>query len=362
MRRGCWSIGANGGRRVVLCCLMAGLVGGGAGAQTPPAQTPPAQTLPENPGAQTGMATGLISGTVTDVSGATVQGARVTLTGSSAKDSRIAVTGGDGRFRFEGIPAGGFDLSVAAAGLAPNSAAVTLQAGEILEMPPIVLRAVTSAELTVMATTTDIAEAEVAVEEQQRVIGIIPNYFVTYDLDPVPLRAKQKFGLGFHVVLDPTNFIFAGLSAGIEQASNTIPGYGQGAEGFGKRYGAALALSSSATLFRGSIYPALFRQDPRYFYKSTGTVRQRALYALATAVICKSDSGHWQPNYSGILGDLSAGALANAYYPASSRNGAALTFEDGLLSTAGVGVGHLLQEFLFRYLTTHAKRPAPTQP
>jgi hypothetical protein len=358
MRMGCWGNRENARRRIAVGWLLTGLLVVGAQAQAPAA----GEQTPENPGSQVEMATGLISGTVTDLTGATVRGAKVVLTATGSKDGRSVVTGGDGRFRFAGVPAGGFDLAVAVAGLTPGATKVTLQAGEILETPPIVLRAMTSSDVTVTLTTADIAEAEVAAEEQQRVIGIIPNYFVVYDKNAGPLKAKQKFGLGFHVVLDPTNFIFAGISAGIEQESNTIPGYGPGPEGFGKRYGAALALSSSATLFRGSLYPALFHQDPRYFYKGTGTVWQRARYALATAVICKGDDGKWQPNYSGILGDLSAGALANAYYPASSRNGAALTFEDGLLSTAGVGVGHLLQEFLFRHLTTHAKRPASAQP
>jgi hypothetical protein len=319
-----------------------------------------AQTLPENPG------TGTISGTVTDSDGALVAGAKVTLTNAEAagsKENRTAVSGSDGHFHFTGVPAGEFTFKVAAAGLAAGSIAVTLHLGEVYETPAIALRVATAnSEVSVTLSPQDIAEAQVKAEEQQRVIGFIPNYFVSYDKNPEPLRAKQKFGLGFHVVFDPTNFLFAGLNAGIEQANDTIPGYHGGAEGFGKRYGAALALSSSATLFRGSIFPALFRQDPRYFYKGTGTVWARARYALATAVVCKGDNGRWQPNYSGILGDMSAGALANAYYPASSRKGAALTFEGGLLSTAGVGFGHLLQEFLFRHVTTHAERTTSTPP
>jgi len=332
--------------RVAAGCVLAGLLAAGAAA---------GQAVPDNP------AVGTVSGTVTDSDGALVAGAKVTLAGS--KDSRTAISGSDGRFRFSGVPAGEFTLKIAAAGLAAGSVAVTLHASEVYEMPPIALRVATAnSEVMVTLSPHDIAEAEVKAEEQQRVIGFIPNYFVSYNKNPEPLRAKQKFGLGFHVVFDSTNFLFAGLNAGIEQANDTFPGYHGGAEGYGKRYGAALALSSSATLFRGSIYPALFHQDPRYFYKGTGTVWARARYALATAVICKGDNGRWQPNYSGILGDLSAGALANAYLPASSRDGAAVTFEGGLLSTAGVGFGHLLQEFVFRHVTTHAQRTVSTPP
>jgi hypothetical protein len=316
-----------------------------------------AQPLPNDP------STATVSGIVTDIDGALVEGATVVLRNTNAMEPQTALTNNHGQFRFDAVTPGNLNLSVTAKGLAPASIEFKVLPGEMHELPPTSLRIATAtSEVMVTLSPSEIAEEQVHVAEQQRVVGFVPNYFVSYNKRFVPLAAKQKFGLGFHVVLDPTTFLFAGVAAGIEQANNTLPGYGQGAEGFGKRYGAALALSTSATLFRASVYPALFRQDPRYFYKGTGTVWQRARYALSTAVICKGDNGHWQPNYSGILGDLSAGALANAYYPASSRRGAALTFENAALSTAGVGVGHLLQEFLFKRVTTHAKRGSSVQP
>ena len=309
-------------------------------------------------------AIGMISGTVTDSDGALVEGAQVALTGDAIKGERRTVTDSEGRFQFAGVGAGTFRLTVTSRGLASSTVSGTLHPDEIYEEPAISLQVeATHTEVNVSSLTQqEIAVEEVHAEEQQRVVGVVPNYFVTYEKNPVPLRAKQKFGLGWHVVVDPTNFLFAGVTAGIEQADNTFPGYGGGPQGFGKRYGAALANSTSSTLLRGSVYPSLFHQDPRYFYKGTGTVWQRTKYALATAVICKGDNGRWEPNYSGILGDLSAGALANTYYPAGSRNGAALTFEDGLLSTAGVGVGHLLQEFLYRRISTHVPHAGAPQP
>jgi hypothetical protein len=316
-----------------------------------------AQQLPNAP------STTAINGTVTDLDGALVSGAKITLSGPNSTANQSALTGNDGRFHFPAVAPGQWTLNISAAGLAPGSTTITVNPGEIYEVPPIALRVATAnTDVTVTLSPQEIATEQVAVAEKQRVVGFVPNYFVSYSRQFAPLSAKQKFSLGFHVVLDPTTFLFAGVAAGIEQANNTFPGYGPGPQGFGKRYGASLAGATSATLLRGSVFPALFHQDPRYFYKGTGTKWQRTRYALETAVICKGDNGRWQPNYSGILGDLSAGALSNAYYPASSRNGAALTFENGLLSTAGVGVGHVLQEFLFRRVTTHAHRSATTQP
>jgi len=147
------------------------------------------------------------------------------------------------------------------------------------------------------------------------------------------------------------------LGAGISYADNRYPGYGTGWSAYGKMYGASLADSTTETLMRGSIMPSLFHQDPRYFYKGTGTVRSRAFYALSTAVRARGDNGHWEVS-GGILAGFASGAISNLYYASSDRHGARLTFENGALSIVGVGVGHLLQEFLYKRFTpglVHAK-------
>ena len=108
-----------------------------------------------------------------------------------------------------------------------------------------------------------------------------------------------------------------------------------------------------------AILPAAFKQDPRYFYKGTGTKRSRILYALANAIVCKGDNGHWQFDYSGVLGSLAAGGISNLYYPASNRDGVELTFESTGLGIAGSAVGNLFQEFVVKRLTP--KLPHYTQ-
>jgi hypothetical protein len=75
---------------------------------------------------------------------------------------------------------------------------------------------------------------------------------------------------------------------------------------------------------------------------------------MANAVICKGDNGHWQANYSFIIGDLAAGGISNLYYPAKNRNGAALTFENTALVIGGGAIGNIFQEFFLRKLTHHA--------
>jgi len=171
----------------------------------------------------------------------------------------------------------------------------------------------------------------------------------------LPLRPQQKFELAWKTSIDPVTIVASLVIAGVELSQNSYKGYGQGVQGFAKRFGASYADASIGTLIGGAFLPALFKQDPRYFYKGTGNTRSRILYALANAVVSKGDNGHWQPGYAGILGALASGGISNLYYPASSRNGAALTFENTLIGIGGSAVGNMFQEFLVRKLTPHAR-------
>jgi hypothetical protein len=153
-----------------------------------------------------------------------------------------------------------------------------------------------------------------------------------------------------------------GAIAGGDQATDRFSGYGQGAEGYAKRYGAAYADYITGTFIGGAILPSLFKQDPRYYYKGVGSTRSRFLYAVANAVICKGDNGHWQANYSNILGSLASGGISNLYYPASDRNGAALTFENALIGVGASAVVNVLQEFVIRKLTPNAPHYATGPP
>jgi hypothetical protein len=146
------------------------------------------------------------------------------------------------------------------------------------------------------------------------------------------------------------------MEAGVEQANDGFSGYGQGAQGYAKRYGASYADQFIETMIGSAILPSLLKQDPRYFYKGSGSTRSRILYALANSVICKSDNGHWQTNYSGILGSLAAGGISNLYYPASDRDGVGLTFENTLIGIGTSGVANLFQEFLIRKFTPRAPK------
>jgi hypothetical protein len=109
----------------------------------------------------------------------------------------------------------------------------------------------------------------------------------------------------------------------------------------------------------GAVYPSLFHQDPRYFYDGRGSVLSRAWYAIFSAVRCKGDNGKWQPAYASVLGDFSAGAISNAYYPASDRDGFKLTMRNGATSVASDAFDNLVQEFLLKHFTPKQVKQQP---
>ena len=180
---------------------------------------------------------------------------------------------------------------------------------------------------------------------KQRTLGVVPSFNIAYDPNVPPLTPGQKFRVAFHSVRDPFTFVVAALNAGYDQATDGFPEYGQGAAGFGKRFGAAYADSFDGTILGNALLPVLLKEDPRYFRRGTGTFKSRLFYSLSTTVWCKRDQGGWGPNYANVLGNLAAGGIANLYYPSSDR-GAGLTFERGFVVTAEGALGGLSNEFL----------------
>jgi Carboxypeptidase regulatory-like domain len=359
-------------RNFILLGLMATFCAWSAAAQTQPgastsANTPVNSSATGDPSAtseqtSTQLAFGTVSGYVVDSSGAAVTGAHVTLTRDDGSAPRETDSGEDGAFLFSGVAEGPYRLLIAAAGFTSQTYTGTVREGDGSAVPPIALAvASTTAQVQVTVSRTELAEDEIKVQEKQRVLGVFPNFYVSYDPHAVALTPKQKFELAYRTSIDPVTFVLTGAIAASQQAQNNFSGYGQGAQGYGKRYGAVYADTVTSTFFAGAVFPSLLHQDPRYFYKGTGTVRERFLYAVANAVICKGDNGHWQPSYSSFLGDLTSGAISNAYYPASDR-GAALVFENTLIGIGTTAAANVLQEFLIKKLTPTAAKLPTVQP
>ncbi len=357
---------------MILTAFLGGMIGWGAQAQSLPGQATAAiltptstqQSLPAAPGRPTGdpQSSGSIHGTVTDPSGDLLEGARVTLDGATSQQTLL--TDSMGFFNFTGLAPGTFRVTVSAKGfedwVAPE---IALPPEGSYELPRIALRiATTQTDVEVVLTLHELAEEQVRAEENQRILGVIPNFYVSYVWHAAPLSPKQKFRLALKTSIDPVTFLIDGATAGIEQSQDYLSGYGQGAAGYAKRFGAAYADDFIATMIGGAILPSLFHQDPRYFYKGTGSVESRAIHAISSVIICKGDNGHLQPNYSNILGSLASAGISNLYYPTSDRDGAAVTVDNALIGVAEGAVSALLQEFIIKKLSRGVPRGAGGQP
>jgi hypothetical protein len=185
---------------------------------------------------------------------------------------------------------------------------------------------------------------EVRQQEHQRILGVAPNFNTSNVTDAEPLSVKQKFELAAHSALDPFTFVAAGFDALLSQANDDFAGYGQGAKGYAKRFGASYLDSFDGTMLGNAVFPALLKQDPRYFRQGTGSVGGRLFHAIMSTVECKNDQRKWVPNYSNILGNIAAGGISNLYYPASDR-GAELTFERAAVVSGEGAIGAVFVEF-----------------
>jgi hypothetical protein len=261
---------------------------------------------------------------------------------------------------FSAVAPGPFQITITFTGLAPQEFSGTIHSGEAYVTPLITL-VIPTQEINVQAELPpdELAEVQIKEQEKQRVFGLIPNFYVSYVPDAAPLRAKDKFQLAWKSASDPVTLVGVGVLAGIDQAANRWPGYGQGAKGYAIRYGASYADVFDATFLGGAVLPTVFKQDPRYFYKGMGSKRSRLLRAIASSVICKGDNGRWQPNYSNVLGSFAAGGIAKLYFPAKDSQGVGFVASSALIRIGETSLAGVLQEFVFPKLTPN--RPTRSQ-
>ena len=296
-------------------------------------------------------ARGSISGTIVDLTGAVVVGALVRLTRGDQSPGAEMLTDDLGQFSFAKVAPGPFQLTVSFTDLNTQVISGTVQPGEAYVVPQVVLVvAPLATQVTVALTQVELAEVQIKDQEKQRVFGIIPNFYVSYVPDAVALAPKQKFELAWRSSVDPFTFVSVGAIAGIEQAGDALSGYGQGAQGYAKLYAASYGDVVIGTFLGSALMPSLLKQDPRYFFRGTGSKRSRLLYALSSPFMCKGDNGRWQPNYSYVIGNFAAAGIASSYYPANDR-GAAWVAETALVRIGENAVASVFQEFIVRKLT-----------
>ena len=158
------------------------------------------------------------------------------------------------------------------------------------------------------------------------------------------LTTAQKYKLVARTSFDPVEFPFYAFLAGISQADNSESGYGQGALGYGKRFGSNFLDGTSENFFVQAIFPSIFRQDPRYYQDGRGTFWRRTGYAVSRTAVTRTDSGHMRFNISEFAGAAAAAALSNTYHPASDRS-VTNTMETWVSMMGWDTVSNMLKEF-----------------
>ncbi len=191
-------------------------------------------------------------------------------------------------------------------------------------------------------------------QEHQRVLGVMATFNTTNNKDALPLTVHEKYQLFFKSASDPWPFALAAFVAGTDQAENSFPEYGQGVQGYAKRFGASYTDYFTGNFIGNAVLTSVLHEDPRYFQKGTGSFTRRALWAASSTIWCKRDDGNWGPNYANVVGNLMGSAISNLYYPADDRT-AKGTIERGVtVSVEGI-VGAEVIEF-WPDIARHYKR------
>lgn len=304
-----------------------------------------------------------LSGTVVVAGHGPARLAQVTLVTDDGKPERVVETDDAGHFVFAGLAPGIVKVTVSAPGLETFvSEDMTLKHGQTLEMPEISLNISTvSSSVQVVVTEEQLATEQVKAQEQQRVFGVLPNFYTSYLWEAAPMTSKLKFELAVRSRLDPIELVTTAITAGIQQGANTYPGYGDDAASYGKRYGAALADTVSERILGGALLPALLHQDPRYFRKGSGSKKSRVGYAIASAFLCRGDNGNRQVNYSYIVGNMMAAGLSNAYRADEDRK-VSSTLLNVLVIMGGHTANEVIREFALKQITTNVPKYASVKP
>ena len=201
--------------------------------------------------------------------------------------------------------------------------------------------------------------------KNDRMFYVMPNYLTVDNQAQVePISWKEKFAITAKGAFDPYEFVIVGIVAGIRQADNAYPAFGQGMEGYAKRYGTAFADQVDGNIMVGAVYPSILRTDPRYFRLGRGGYGHRFGYAISRIFVTRKDSGGSMFNVPEFAGNATAIAISNVYYPAADR-GVWQSVNNWGVQMGIDAFGNELKEFwpdIHRYLRKKRSSPPPQQP
>jgi hypothetical protein len=300
-----------------------------------------------------------VRGAVVDQVGAVVVGATVNLTSSDGPPVQTGTTDLQGTFTFSDVPSGSYVVTVNVDGFTPfaTSPFTVATGSRPTALLPIVLTVENLSTSVIVRSIEAIAEEQIKAQEQQRLFGFVPNFYVSYVPDAAPLTSRQKLTLAARETFDWTAFVGASVAAAIDQATNAHAGFGDGGSGYAKRWAAHFVDDRTGDLLTHYVFASLFHQDPRYFYQGNGTKLSRLVHASTSPFVARSDTGTTMANYAYLLGSIGAAGLSNTYYPHASR-GVDLILTNIVIGLAGRAAVAVTQEFIGKRLTTNV----PTAP
>jgi hypothetical protein len=201
------------------------------------------------------------------------------------------------------------------------------------------------------------AQEQLEQQEKQRVWAVVATFNTTSNQQALPLSSGQKFQLFFKSAFDPWPFLLAAVLAGTNQAQNSFPEYGQGVQGYAKRFGASYGDYFIGNFMGNAVLSSVLKEDPRYYQMGHGKAIKRALWAASGTVWCRRDSGTWGPNYANVMGNLIGTSISNVYYPAEDRTVGG-TISRGISVTAQGIIGSEVIEWWPDIVRHHRKKEA----
>jgi len=303
-----------------------------------------------------------IKGVVSDIQGGLVPGAHIIVVSTTPPTTHEVNANSAGFFSVGGLAPGTYSVTISSPGLKTYVVHdLHLRPGQIYSLPEISLPiARTTADVTVTLTTEELAETELHNELHQRVFGVLPNFYTSYQWNAAPLTAKQKLKLTARATTDPVFLGTTAITAGIQQARNDYPEYGDGAAGYWKRYGAAYGDAVIGRFMSSVVFASVFHQDPRYFVMTNGPWYRRSWHAISSTIIQRGDNRHWQPAYAHMFGSATAGLISSTYHPGSDPG--KLVLNNTILDLGDKAVNNLIREFVLRHLAKNIPSYAKGKP
>jgi hypothetical protein len=345
------------------------LLAAGAGSQSPATSVPgPAGWAAQGQTAQVAGASAAaepvrIKGVISDIQGGLVPDAQILIACGQPAVTRETRADPQGFFNVGGLPAGTCSVTIRSQGLETYVLRdLHLRPGETYSLPEVALPiARTSADVTVTITTEQLAAEELHDELKQRVFGVLPNFYTSYQWDAAPLTGRQKLKLTLRAATDPVFLGTTAITAGIQQAQNTYPEYGGGPAGYWSRYGADYGDAVIGRFMGSVVFSTVFHQDPRYFVMTNGTWERRTWHAVSSTFMQRNDkTRRFEPAYAHLLGAATTGLIASTYHPGSSPG--KMVLDDTVLDLGGKAANNLIREFVLRHLARRIPSYAKGKP